>query len=554
VNNNALRIISDFNAEPLGRYLRNAADLGIGPIEVASYGQVYSALAEANQSNQWAVFLWTQPQGAIPGFYSAFNLQEVDHEKLLLEVDRYSDAILALSETQYVFVATWVLPPSFPGYGMLDWKSGLGIRNLLARMNLRLAEQLQRASNVFLLDAAYWFHKVPQPESPKLWFTTKVPFVLEVMENAVADLASAIRAVKGYSRRLILLDLDNTIWGGVVGETGWQGIRLGGHDHIGEAYKDFQRELKAMATRGIQLAIVSKNNEATALEAIDNHPEMLLRRSDFAGWKINWGDKAENIALLSRELGLGVESMVFIDDNPVERDRVATAFKQLIVPEWSSDPTKSVQSLRALRHFNVATLSAEDRRRGESYVGNRSRLEFQRESGSRSDWLERLKTVVRVDVVSGSNIPRVSQLFNKTNQLNLSTRRLPEREILEWANAKNHHMLAFSVSDRFGDLGLVGIVGLELVGDRGKISDFILSCRAMGRNVEETLLHVAVAKLSEIGASSIEIVYLPTERNRPTLDVLRNANLTEIVPWRFTIDAINSVPKPTSIQLVLGND
>lgn len=554
MKNALLKLISDFNVEPLARYLGNLPEWNRSLITISPYGHVYPALAGTQDCHQWASFIWTLPQHIIPSFSSAYNLEDVDHAKILLEVDAFSDAVVAASINQYVFVASWVLPPSYRGYGMLDWKAGIGMRNLLARMNLRLADRFSSASNVYFLDSELWLYNVLQPESPKMWYAAKVPYSSAVFENAAIDIASAVEALKGHSRRLIILDLDNTLWGGVVGETGWRGIRLGGHDHLGEAYKDFQRELKSLSMRGIQLAIVSKNDESVAFEVIDKHPEMLLRRSDFAGWKINWQDKANNILALSQELNLGLGSMVFIDDNPVERDRVAVALEQLLVPEWTLDPTKSVLSLRALKCFNAASMSIEDRQRKGTYVANRTRTEMLQEAGSQDDWLQRLKTSVRVTNVSESNISRVAQLFNKTNQLNLSTRRMSEGEILEWANTPNHRMLAVSVSDCFGDLGVVGIVGVEVNKKQGKLVDYVLSCRVMGRKIEETLIHVAVSELAKMGASIVNICYLPTPRNRPTLGVFRHVNLAEPAEYYFTIDTANGFPKPPPIQLVMGDD
>ena len=178
-----------------------------------------------------------------------------------------------------------------------------------------------------------------------------------------------------------------------MGETGWHGIRLGGHDHVGEAFKSFQRELKALSNRGVQLAIVSKNDENVALDAIDQHPEMLLRRADFAGWRINWQDKAANIASLTAEINLGLDSVVFIDDNPAERDRVAGALPQVLVPAWPNDPTAYVAALRSLNCFQTASVGTEDRSRKSMYVAERERKEIRLAVDSTEEWLQRLAPV-----------------------------------------------------------------------------------------------------------------------------------------------------------------
>jgi FkbH-like protein len=545
----SLKLISDFNAEPLARYLRNAQNSQNLSIDVAPYGQVYQSLNDGNVS-LWGGIIWTLPERVIPSFAQVLNFEEVELAQCLAEVDLFADAILHFSTAhKHNFVASWVLPPDHRGYGMLDWRPGVGASNLLARMNLRLAERLADASNIYLLDAERWLLAVPRAQSPKMWYAAKVPYVNQVFERAAAELSAAIQAVSGRSKKLVILDLDNTLWGGVIGETGWEGIRLGGHDHIGEAFCDFQRALKALSNRGIQLAIVSKNDEPVALEAIDRHGEMILRRNQFAGWRINWNDKAENIAALVEELNLGFESAIFIDDNPAERERVRGALPEVMVPEWPADPSAYASSLRALDCFDVAALSKEDRNRTAMYVAERERRDTRRTVASPDEWLHQLSTCMRVSRIDKSNIARVAQLFNKTNQLNLSTRRLSEIEILDWAGKPQHSLLALSASDRFGDMGLVGVIGVAVVGTKGHLVDFILSCRVMGRKIENAMIHLAVGESLRLGANEIEAKYLQTARNRPTLDVLRGAGLMETADNIFRSECKTCSVKPDAVKI-----
>ena len=280
---------------------------------------------------------------------------------------------------------------------------------------------------------------------------------------------------------------------------------------------------------------------------------MLLRKSDFVGWRINWNDKAANILDLAKELNLGLASIVFIDDNPAERDRVASALPDVLVPDWPKDATSYVSALRELDCFQTSTLSNEDRTRKESYVANRERQLLMQTFDSADDWLRRLGTRVRVSPVSAANIARVAQLFNKTNQLNLSTRRLSEQEILDWQLPQHRSMLAISVSDHFGDMGLVGIVSVEVGAASGAIVDYILSCRVMGRKVEETLLHIAAEELVQLGANTVEIRYLPTARNRPTLEVLQKAGLRARTPECFVIDVKEGFKQPDTVTLERDN-
>ncbi|MDQ3002360.1 MAG: HAD-IIIC family phosphatase [Fibrobacterota bacterium] len=513
-----MTLISDFNISILGRYFTSQAPKGVYQVLEAPFGEVIGSLMgfTGEPEKDSIAFVWVRPESISLGYRKALGMEVVDTEECLAEIDFFAEAVLKAAQTlKHCFVASFALPPDHNGYGILDWRPGLGITQLLARLNLRLAEMLRSAGNVYVLDSERWLRTSLTPTLPKLWYAAKIPFANPVFQLAASDLVGALATLAGASRRLILLDLDNTLWGGVIGETGWQGIRLGGHDHIGEAHKAFQEKLLAMTKRGVQLALVSKNEEDVALEAIDKHPEMSLRRKDIAGWRINWQDKAQNILDLLAELNLGPASAVFIDDSPVERDRIRSAFPDLLVPEWPEDPCFYAQAFDRLRCFDTADVSREDRRRTEMYVSNKARRELQ--AGSMENWLAQLGTRISVEPVGKSNISRVDQLFNKTNQLNLATRRLTGEEILAWSAHPDRCILACSVSDKFGDLGLTGIIAVEAEKDEARLVDYILSCRVMGRKVEETLIHLAVDIARKFSAKRLLAVYHPTERNAPAL-------------------------------------
>ena len=541
-----ISIISDFNIAPLSGYLKNKIKHPDFVFETAPYGQVFQSLAHSSKS--WLDIVWTLPERILPGFNIALQLEHINHEDILRDVDNFAESLIRASTQKYIFVAAWHLPVS-NSYGILDWQDGLGLSSLLAKCNLRLSEKISSYRNIFMLPTHSWMGGIKQPVSKKLWYATKVPYVSDVFENAAEYIVQSVYAINGKSRRLIIVDLDNTLWGGVVGETGWQGVRLGGHDHVGEAFKDFQLALKALSNRGVQLAISSKNDEAVALAAIDNHPEMVLKREDFAGWRINWNDKAANIAELVNEINLGFESIVFIDDNPAERGRVSDALSEVLVPEWPEDPAMYVETLQSLCCFDTITITNEDRARTSMYVSERNRQSIKQSVGSNDDWLRRLGNSVTALPVNSSNISRVTQLFNKTNQLNLSTRRLSDQEIISWGDKETRSMMAISVADQFGDMGLVGIISVEASNTEGRLIDFILSCRVMGRGVEETLIYLAVTELVKLGAKTMEVVYKPTDRNRPTLQVLEEAKLEKIDTHKFIVNFELGYKKPEFVEL-----
>ncbi|HEY3595640.1 MAG TPA: HAD-IIIC family phosphatase, partial [Polyangiaceae bacterium] len=368
-------VVSDFNAELVGRYLSVDKGAPSCAATTAPYGQVRQVLAAPPPIGRDGVaFVWTRPEGVIAEYLQLLQGEKVDQERLLASVDEYAKSLKQYAgRLSLVLVGAWVASRKGRGLGALDWKAD-GHAYWLARMNTRLAEALAGAPSVYMLDAARWLAGVgPSAREPRFWYAMKSPFTEAVCLAAARDVKSAIRAARAQGRRLVVVDLDDTLWGGVVGDEGWQQLRLGGHDVVGEAHADFQAALKVLTRRGIQVALVSKNDERVALEAVDRHPNMVLRRSDLAGWRINWNDKAQNIVELARELNLGLQSVVFIDDSPIERGRVREALPDVLVPDWPKDPTQFADALAELDCFDQATITDEDRARTRMYTEDRDR-------------------------------------------------------------------------------------------------------------------------------------------------------------------------------------
>ena len=546
-----LYFIADFNVETLARYMAHTTLPG-AQTDVAPFGPVLPALAAGPPGSDWSAVVWTRPETVSDAFRRALMFEEVAFDEALAEVRVHAAAIAQFAgRARSVFVPTWVLPPFERGRGMLDYRPGIGVAQLLARMNLALADGLRDQPSVFLLDASRWFASVgSRGWSQKLWYATKSHVTPAVIEQAAADIGAALDGVAGRARRIVLLDLDNLLWGGVVGEVGWTGLNLGGHDHVGEAFADFQHSLKVLASRGVQLALVSRNDEATALEAIDRHPEMRLRRQDFAGWRINWDDKAQNIVDLLAELNLGAGSAVFVDDSAIERARVRAGVPGILVPDWPDDPARFREALGSLRCFDSPFLTAEDRTRTSMYAAERSRRCGLAASVNLDEWLQTLEIGVTVEALAGENLDRAAQLFNKTNQMNLATRRLSKPEIEAWAGWPENCLLTFRVRDRFGDSGLTGIVGLHFEGNEAHLADFLLSCRVMGRNIEETMLHVAVAHCRARQAATLLAEHRPGPRNRPCLEFFRRSGLRPAAANRFIWDASAPYACPQWVTVV----
>ncbi len=548
-------ILSDFNIDNFAGYLTNDQEDPKVNTTVAPFGQVIQALMEEKaewwQTNPDFAVIWTQPHQLIESFNQLLHYQKASLADIWREVDEYVSLLLKIKDrVHFVFVPTWVIPSYHRGFGMLDMKTG-GIKNTLMQMNLRLGERLDTVSNIYLLNTERWIEMVGKNAfNPKLWYMGKIVFGNEIFKEAVKDIKAALRGINGRTKKLVVVDLDDTLWGGIVGDIGWENIQLGGHDPVGEAYSDFQKALKALTNRGIVLGIVSKNEEEVALEAIRCHPEMVLRLEDFAGWRINRHDKAQNIIELAAELNLGLESVVFIDDNPVERARVREALPQVLVPEWPEEKMHYKKALLSLSCFDTPTVSAEDLARTKMYQLERQRVHLKNQVGSLEEWLKTLAIKVTIEELHESNVLRATQLFNKTNQMNLSTRRMTETELMSWAKQKNHRLWVFKVSDKFGDAGLTGIISLEMHNTRGRIVDFILSCRVMGRKVEQAMLYTVIKYAQTLGLEELYAQYIPTSKNKPCLEFWKTSGFDHnerenTFHWKIT----NEYPCPEQIQL-----
>jgi len=549
--------LSDFNIDNFNALLSNNKTSPAVDVVSTDYGQIHQYILDPN-ADCWAdrpeyAVVWTRPEAAISSFGDLYNFEEVSLKDILAEVEEFAQLLFQLQvKVDTVLIPSWTMNPEENGLGLLDMRSEIGFKNTLMRMNLRLAEALKDAANIFILDSEKWLRQDSQRAyNDKLWAMAKIPFTNQVFRAAASDVKSAMRVIMGESKKLIIVDLDNTLWGGVVGDDGWENLRLGGHDPVGETYVGFQKALKAMTNRGILLGIVSKNDEQVALEAIESHPEMVLSIDDFAGWQINWNDKAQNVARLVESLNLGLQSVVFIDDNPFERARVREALPEVLVPEWPEDPFRYRATLRKMNCFDTATLTEEDRQRASMYISQKKRDAQKTKIDSLDEWLKSLDMKVKVDELNDSNLARTVQLFNKTNQMNLRTRRMSESEILKWLDVDNRKLLTFRVSDKFGDSGLTGILSFEVENHTAHLSDFILSCRVMGRKVEETMVFVAMELAKEMGAREMVAEYLPTEKNKPCLEFweqsgFRNEEAKHVFRW----DMSKEYPLPVHINLV----
>ena len=555
-NTVSIRLIADFTVESFSALLE--ADFSWPKVVVneAPYNQVEPsllALSGEKPASDEILLVWTRPEAVSPSFANLLRGRPAGMARILEEVDAFCELVAMVENaSRSVFIPLWTLPAHVRGLGLLDLSPGNnGVWAALMTMNARLVEQLSPKRNVHLLNTPRWLQKVGERSyNAKQWYLGKVPFSNDVFKEAVLDLKAGLAALSGQTRKLLVVDLDNTMWGGVVGDTGWEGISLGGHDAVGEAFVDFQRALKAMKQRGVLLAIASKNEESIALEALTKHPEMVLRPDDFVAWRINWNDKAQNIEELVQDLNLGLQSVVFIDDNPAERGRVKESLPEVMVPDWPGNPMLYAKALSELRCFDMAVRTDEDRSRHAMYVTERQRETSKKQATSPAEWLNTLEMKVKVEPLQPSNITRVVQLLNKTNQMNLRTRRMTEDSFLEWCSHGQRRFWALRVSDRFGDSGLTGLLSMDVAGAQAEIVDFVVSCRVFKRGVEEVLISKAIQECRQMGVQQLACTYIPTEKNAPCLAFWEASGFQRQSDRQtFTFDMARPYNPPAHIQI-----
>jgi FkbH-like protein len=367
---------------------------------------------------------------------------------------------------------------------------------------------------VFVLDydALVASHGRARWHDERKWLSARMPVAAARLPDLADEYLRAVLPLTGRLAKVLVVDLDNTLWGGVVGEDGLEGVRLG-PEYPGAPYLALQRAILALRARGVILAVASKNNDADAMEVLERHPEMLLRPHHFAAMEIGWGDKAQSLRKLAADLNLGLDAFAFLDDSPVERDRVRVATPEVTVIDLPGDPMDYAGALLACPAFERLSVSNEDRERGRIYAEQRQRADLERSATTLEDFLRSLQMVMDMFEARPEDVPRIAQLTQKTNQFNLTTRRYSEQQVAGMLLDAETHVYRARLEDRFGDNGLVGVAITREAKGVSEIDTLLLSCRVIGRTVETAMLARLAADAGARGCHVIRGVFAPTARN-----------------------------------------
>lgn len=416
-----------------------------------------------------------------------------------------------------------------PLLGIYEAAAGATQTETIRRLNARLASRLAGEPGVHVLD----FDRVCADVGYRRWrndtgwYLGRAALAAETLAELARVAGAYLQATLAAPRKCLVVDLDDTLWGGVLGEVGPEGIALGS-DYPGAAYRDFQKVLLELRKQGVLLAVASKNDDDEAVQVLAEHPDMVLRPEHFAAMRINWHDKPDNLIEIAAELNLALDSMVFFDDNPAERALMRESLPQVETLEVPSDPLGYARTLLESRCFDKVSLTAEDRERGDMYRAQRERRELESAVGDLTEFYRRLEMVAEIEPLRELSFQRAHSLLQKTNQFNLTTRRHTEAALRVFADDPDAEVWTLRLRDRFGDNGIVGLTIVRLQEEAAVIDTFLLSCRVIGRTIETTLLAHVADRARRRGARRLLGMTRRTRKNEPFLDFYARHGFREV--------------------------
>jgi FkbH-like protein len=419
------------------------------------------------------------------------------------------------SNGQAIAIVQTVPRPVESAFGSFDLALAGTQRQVIDDLNRAIGRSIPGSEDL-LFDVANLAETVGLADwhDTTLWNMAKLPFASAFLPLYADQVCRLVAALRGKSRKCLILDLDNTVWGGVIGDDGLEGIVIGQGDATGEAHLSVQRTALALRDRGIVLAVSSKNTDEVARKPFREHPEMLLREDHLAVFQANWNDKATNIKAIAEELSLGLDAMVFLDDNPMERDLVRRMLPQVAVPELPADPALYARTLLAAGYFEAIAYSGEDRQRAAFYQDNARRVNLQKQAGDVDAYLASLDMRMTLQPFDDTGRARIAQLINKSNQFNLTTRRYTEADVAEAQADPDAFSLQVRLADTFGDNGMISVILCRRTGSDWDIDTWLMSCRVLGRKVEQAVLQELVQQAKARGLRRLVGTYLPTEKNK----------------------------------------
>ena len=525
-------------------------------IHFAGYNQ-YSQeiLNEASEMYRFGpsiVILAARTEELFPDFHRVFyNLssRQLGDEKQRI-IDLFKSLIQSLKEKcdATILINNFTQPQSLAA-GIHDTQDLSGQIEWLRKLNSALValSNIYSDTYIFDLDRSMQEFGLNNSSDPKMWYTASIPYNKLFIRHIAINYAQYINSTHGRKKCLVL-DLDNTLWGGIIGEDGINNIVLG-KTYPGNIFVDIQCIVKQYAQQGVILAINSKNNEDDVEEVFENHPDMVLKWDDFAATRINWNSKPQNFVDLADEINIGLDSMVFVDDNPFETQMVKESFPEIEIVQFGEDPLENLMILKSLEYFNILGLTSEDLKKFEHYKTQAKRNRFKSSLDNMEDFYRGLKMKVEIQKCDEFALRRVAQLTQKTNQFNLTTKQYTDGDIERFMKSKNNNVYYLSMKDKFGDSGITGVIITKEVVENWYIDTFLLSCRIIGRTVENAFLSFLVNRAREKSVKRIIGEYIPTTKNILVKNFYEKNGFLQADDGLWVFNTSLKIPFPDWIEL-----
>ncbi len=525
--------------------------------------EIFDPMSEFYRTNAELTILFLEGKDLFPKWYD-FKTAMESREQKLSYVQSVLESLMRLVEEIHknsnttIILNNFKIPHNAP-LGILDNKHFPGLRDMLSLLNYRLSQWAADIDYLYVFDyhAFSAYHGQTHLEDTKMLYMTQTTVSLKYTNKLARDYMRYILPLKFKTKKCLVLDLDNTLWGGIAGEDGLSGVKLDITDS-GRSFYDFQNEILNLYYKGFILAVNSKNNVEDAMSIIEAHPHMVLKKENFSVMKINWQDKATNMLEIAEELNIGLDSLVFFDDSIVERELVKALLPEVTVVEMPTDTSKYADTLRNLVEFERLKLTEEDLNRNAMYTADKERKAAQGKFSTVEDYLDSLQIKIILEASNEFTMPRIAQLTQKSNQFNLTTKRYTQEDIIKFSNSKDYFVASIQVSDIYGDNGITGVCIVKLADESATIDTFLMSCRIMGRNVEYAFLGKVIELLRASGAKTIYASYKKTAKNTMVSEFYSKAGFTVTSADEngtiYQLDEMTRLDRNGKIEIVVKGD
>ncbi len=492
------------------------------------------------------VLLALRLQDVCPAIYDSFNSLDEKTASAIVDdwIERLRAALLTFRQhsSATVLMQNYDLPAAL-ALSIADADATPSQQAVIAHANEALSDLAASTENVHTMDydALVAQHGRLKWQDPRTAFFARIPVAAEHYWPLAGFYVRHLRPLCGLTKKVIVLDADNTLWGGVVGDVGVDGIALG-HDYPGNAFVAFQKSVLDLHRRGVVLCIASKNEPGAVEEVLGKHPDMVLRAEHIAAMRVNWQPKPENVKQLAEDLNLGLDSFVFLDDSAVECEMMRTALPEVLTIHLPREPARYASIVRELDCFDQWSISDVDRQRGRLYKAEVSRRELRTGVLDMPTFYRQLEMKMTIFVDHQPHIARASQMTNRTNQFNMHTIRCTEDDIRNFVTDPDTSVFTLALQDRFGDNGIVGLAVVRRSSDAWVLHIFLMSCRVLGRTVEQAFVGWIAERARAAGAKALVAEFAPTTKNKPFADFFRNCGFVEaksegdVRHWRWALD------------------